>query len=94
MPELPEVETIARQLRDRGVEGKILAVRTDWPRMVEPLTPAAFTRRFVELKLKPFPAPVNGFKSNSVPDSTGWCIFGWQAVFPNAGVNLIAEKFS
>ena len=32
MPELPEVETIARQLRTRGVEGcEILSVKVSWP---------------------------------------------------------------
>lgn len=45
MPELPEVETIVRQLRARGVEGrKILAVKVGWPRTVEPLSAARFTR--------------------------------------------------
>jgi len=53
MPELPEVETIARQLRERGVEGReILAVRIDWPRMVEPLTPVAFTQAICGTKIK------------------------------------------
>ena len=53
MPELPEVETIARQLRERGVEGReILAVRIDWPRMVEPLTPTAFTQAICGTKIK------------------------------------------
>jgi formamidopyrimidine-DNA glycosylase len=46
MPELPEVETIARQLRARGVEGrKILSVKVGWPRTVEPLTVASFSRQ-------------------------------------------------
>ncbi|MAI20654.1 MAG: formamidopyrimidine-DNA glycosylase [Kiritimatiellaceae bacterium] len=52
MPELPEVETIARQLRERGVEGReILALRIDWPRMVEPLTPAAFSNALCGTKI-------------------------------------------
>ncbi len=43
MPELPEVETIARQLRARGVEGRqILSVKVNWPRTVEPLTASRF----------------------------------------------------
>ncbi|AKJ64703.1 bifunctional DNA-formamidopyrimidine glycosylase/DNA-(apurinic or apyrimidinic site) lyase [Kiritimatiella glycovorans] len=46
MPELPEVETIRRQLRAAGIEGRrIERVRIDWPRTVDPLTPAAFARR-------------------------------------------------
>jgi len=50
MPELPEVETIASQLRARGVEGKeILSVMVNWPRTVEPLSVAKFTK---ELKGK------------------------------------------
>ncbi|WP_372808031.1 bifunctional DNA-formamidopyrimidine glycosylase/DNA-(apurinic or apyrimidinic site) lyase [Pontiella sp.] len=45
MPELPEVETIARQLRARGVEGKtILSAKVCWAKMVEPLSIAAFSR--------------------------------------------------
>lgn len=46
MPELPEVETIARQLRARGVEGReILSVKVNWARTVEPLAVASFSRR-------------------------------------------------
>lgn len=45
MPELPEVETIVRQLRARGVEGrKILSVQVNWARTVEPLSVARFSR--------------------------------------------------
>lgn len=45
MPELPEVETIARQLRARGVEGReILSVQVNWPRTVEPLPVTEFVR--------------------------------------------------
>ncbi len=44
MPELPEVETIARQLRARGVEGReILRVKVNWAPMVEPSSAAAFS---------------------------------------------------
>ena len=46
MPELPEVETIARQLRARGIEGlKIISVKVDWPRMVEPLSVTSFSKQ-------------------------------------------------
>lgn len=45
MPELPEVETIRRQLVEAGVEGRTIEkVRIGWPRTVEPLTPAAFQK--------------------------------------------------
>lgn len=45
MPELPEVETIARQLRARGVEGRsIISVSIRWARTVEPLSVACFSR--------------------------------------------------
>jgi len=45
MPELPEVETIRRQLCAAGVEGRVIEkVHIDWPRMVEPLTPNAFCK--------------------------------------------------
>jgi formamidopyrimidine-DNA glycosylase len=45
MPELPEVETIARQLRARGVEGReILSIKVNWARTVEPLSVARFSK--------------------------------------------------
>jgi formamidopyrimidine-DNA glycosylase len=45
MPELPEVETIASQLRGRGVEGKeILSVKVNWGKTVEPLSVSKFSR--------------------------------------------------
>jgi len=48
MPELPEVETIARQLRARGVEGRsIIAVRVHWARTVEPLSVARFSKELL-----------------------------------------------
>ena len=44
MPELPEVETIASQLRARGVEGKeILSVQINWEPTVEPFSAADFS---------------------------------------------------
>ncbi len=46
MPELPEVETIARQLRARGVEGReIQSVQIHWERTVEPLSAASFSKQ-------------------------------------------------
>lgn len=46
MPELPEVETIVRQLRARGVEGReILSIRVNWARTVEPLSAASFSKQ-------------------------------------------------
>ncbi|QBG47449.1 bifunctional DNA-formamidopyrimidine glycosylase/DNA-(apurinic or apyrimidinic site) lyase [Verrucomicrobia bacterium S94] len=43
MPELPEVETIASQLRERGVEGRIIrSVQVNWAPTIEPFTPAEF----------------------------------------------------
>lgn len=46
MPELPEVETIRRQLCEAGVEGRVIEkIQVNWPRTVEPLTPAAFERK-------------------------------------------------
>lgn len=48
MPELPEVETIARQLRARGVEGRrIEKVQVNWARTVEPLSVKRFTEELV-----------------------------------------------
>lgn len=45
MPELPEVETIARQLRARGVDGReILSVKVNWARTVEPFSEARFSK--------------------------------------------------
>lgn len=46
MPELPEVETVVRDLRAAGLEGRtIRTAHVRWPRMVTPLAPAAFIRR-------------------------------------------------
>lgn len=43
MPELPEVETIARELRRAGIEGRrIRAVNVRWPRTVAPAEPRRF----------------------------------------------------
>lgn len=45
MPELPEVETIARQLRERKVEGReILSVQVKWGKTVEPLSVVVFAK--------------------------------------------------
>ncbi|MDF7800245.1 bifunctional DNA-formamidopyrimidine glycosylase/DNA-(apurinic or apyrimidinic site) lyase [Pontiellaceae bacterium B1224] len=45
MPELPEVETIASQLRGRGVEGKqILSVKVNWAPTIEPYSVAQFSK--------------------------------------------------
>lgn len=45
MPELPEVETIARQLRARGVAGRtVRSVQVNWDRTVEPLSVEQFVR--------------------------------------------------
>jgi formamidopyrimidine-DNA glycosylase len=45
MPELPEVETIRRQLVDAGVEGRVIEkVSIEWSRTVDPLTPAQFCK--------------------------------------------------
>jgi len=45
MPELPEVETIARQLRAREVEGRsIISVMVRWERTVEPLSVTRFSK--------------------------------------------------
>lgn len=46
MPELPEVETVCRQLIAVGTIGRCIErVKIDWPRVVEPLTPRAFAAR-------------------------------------------------
>jgi len=53
MPELPEVETIRRQLCTAGVEGQVIQkAHIEWPRTVEPLTPAAFCKQVQGRKLE------------------------------------------
>jgi formamidopyrimidine-DNA glycosylase len=48
MPELPEVETIARDLRRHGAEGRtITAAFISWPRAVRGMTPGMFARQIV-----------------------------------------------
>jgi formamidopyrimidine-DNA glycosylase len=53
MPELPEVETIRRQLYSAGVEGRTIEkIHIEWPRTVEPLTPSAFCKQVQGRKLE------------------------------------------
>ena len=48
MPELPEVETIARQLRARGIEGRCIEqVEINWEKTMEPLSGAAFCEALI-----------------------------------------------
>ena len=64
MPELPEVETIRRQLCAAGVEGRTIEkVHIEWPRTVEPLTPSAFCRQ------------VHGRKLEQIDRHGKWLIF-------------------
>lgn len=43
MPELPEVETVVRELRAGGLVGRVITrARAFWKPMIAPLTPAAF----------------------------------------------------
>ncbi len=52
MPELPEVETIRRQLCKAGLEGRIIKkVQVNWPRTVEPLLPAVFKKQVTGRKI-------------------------------------------
>lgn len=48
MPELPEVETVARGLQASLVGRTIVAVEVRWPRSVIPPEPAAFARRVTD----------------------------------------------
>ncbi|MDP2989298.1 MAG: DNA-formamidopyrimidine glycosylase family protein, partial [Kiritimatiellota bacterium] len=46
MPELPEVETVVRELRAGGLIGRVITrARAFWKPMITPLTPAAFAAR-------------------------------------------------
>jgi len=46
MPELPEVETVVRELRAGGLVGRVITrARAFWKPMIAPLTPAAFAAR-------------------------------------------------
>src|ERR1700722_4288431 len=52
MPELPEVETIVRELQTSGIVGrKIMAVDVLWPRTVSPSTPKIFSDKLVSQKI-------------------------------------------
>ncbi len=65
MPELPEVETIARQLRARGVEGReILAVKIHWAPTVDPYSSAQFAKA------------VKGTVINEISRVGKWMLFG------------------
>ncbi|MCX6993479.1 MAG: bifunctional DNA-formamidopyrimidine glycosylase/DNA-(apurinic or apyrimidinic site) lyase [Kiritimatiellaeota bacterium] len=46
MPELPEVETVVRELRSGGLIGRVITrAHAFWKPMIAPLTPAAFAAR-------------------------------------------------
>jgi formamidopyrimidine-DNA glycosylase len=45
MPELPEVETVVRGLREPLVGRSVRDVWTDWPKVMRPFDPATFTAR-------------------------------------------------
>ncbi len=48
MPELPEVETIRRQLCDAGVQGhSVVTLEVEWPRTVDPLSPTQFRKKMI-----------------------------------------------
>lgn len=47
MPELPEVETIKRDLFPRIVGRRFLGVTLNWPKMVLNPSPEAFSHRLV-----------------------------------------------
>ena len=65
MPELPEVETIVRQLKKRGVEQReILAVRIDWPKMIAPTLIPYFQKKFAMKRLLNFLEMENGLYLN------------------------------
>lgn len=51
MPELPEVETVCRTLRDPLVGRSIQSALVTWPRTVAPLDPAAFISRVVSSEI-------------------------------------------
>lgn len=51
MPELPEVETLRREL-EKAVKGKIIkTAKINWSKMVKPLSRAQFSRRIVNNKI-------------------------------------------
>ncbi len=51
MPELPEVETRVREMREPTVGQTITAVRLNWPRHIHELSPDGFTDRIVGQKV-------------------------------------------
>jgi formamidopyrimidine-DNA glycosylase len=71
MPELPEVETIRRQLCEAGVEGRIIEkAHIEWPRTVESLTPEQFREE------------VQGHKIEKLSRHGKWLIFQLDKLNP------------
>lgn len=69
MPELPEVETIRRQLVSAGIVGKTIEkVSNHWKRTVEPLTPAAFRKK------------IQGRKIEAISRHGKWLIFEFDDI--------------
>ncbi|MBZ0308832.1 MAG: bifunctional DNA-formamidopyrimidine glycosylase/DNA-(apurinic or apyrimidinic site) lyase [Anaerolineae bacterium] len=52
MPELPEVETVAREIRPQLVGRMIQSVHLDWPRALEPMLPEDFQNRIAGQKVE------------------------------------------
>ena len=53
MPELPEVETIARELREAGLEGRtVMRAEVFWPRSVNTHAPEAFCEQIAKQTIK------------------------------------------
>ena len=59
MPELPEVETVARDLRPRILGATIVGARTSWARTLRTHTPDAFAEAD-EMTLEAPVAPLAG----------------------------------
>ena len=52
MPELPEVETVARDLRPRIVGATIAGARSSWPRTIRTHDPAAFAAELIGRRIE------------------------------------------
>jgi len=52
MPELPEVESVVRGLRDDVVGRSFTGFETTWPRQIRPYTPDAFASRLTGQRIK------------------------------------------
>jgi len=80
MPELPEVETVARDLRGLVVGARIVGVRVNWLRTLRSQDPEAFARAVVGREIVGTSRDATAEEISAAMDSAASAQPGWDAV--------------